>query len=86
MHTLRYGPKMQVNTEQKEVTNHQGLEFYKMPPVILATGNENKTEQFVNAWYEACEKQLKTQSDEGTTEQLAAIPPSPPVILAEKEQ
>ncbi len=88
MHTLRYGPKMKlvINTEQKEVENHQGIELYKMSPVILATENENKTEQFVNNWYEECEKQLKTQADEDTTEQLAAIPPSPPVILAKEEQ
>ncbi len=79
MHTLRYGPTMKVNTEQKEVTNHQGLEFYEMPPVILATENENKTEQFVTNWYEECEKHLKTQAD-------VAIPPSPPCILAEEEQ
>ena len=83
---MHFGPRMKVNTEQKEVENNQGIELYKMPPVILATENENKTEQFVNDWYEECEKQLKTQSDEDTTEQLATIPPSPPCILAEEEQ
>ena len=60
---MHFGPRMKVNTEQKEVENNQGIELYKMPPVILATENENKTEQFVNNWYEECEKQLKTQAD-----------------------
>ena len=82
---MHFGPRMKVNTEQKEVENHQGIELYKMPPVILATENENKTAQLVNNWYEECEKQIKTQADEDTTEQLAAIPPSPTVILATEE-
>ncbi len=82
---LYFGPRMKLllNTEQEEVTNHQGLEYYTMPPVINSFSN--KTEQFVNDWYEKCEKQLKTQAGEDTTEQLAAIPPSPPVILAKEE-
>jgi len=76
---MHFGPTMKVNTEQKEVTNHLGIELYKMPPVILATGNENKTKQFVNNWYEECEKQLNTNAN-------FEMFPAPPCILAEEEQ
>ena len=69
MHTLRYGPKMQVNTEQKEVTNHQGLEFYEMPPVILATGY-------------ATEEQDVVTLELNTNVELEMFP-APPCILAE---
>ncbi len=69
---MHFGPKMKVNTEQKEVTNHQGLEFYEMPPVILATGNETEEQGVIT-------RELNTNVE-------LEMFPAPPCILAEEEQ
>ena len=63
---------MKVNTEQKEVENHQGLEFYEMPPVILATGNETEEQGVITHAL--------------TINAHLEMFPAPPCILAEEEQ
>ena len=74
MHTLRYGPRMKLvlNTEQKEVANYQGIEFYEMPPVILATENETEEQGVIT-------RKLNTNVE-------LEMFPAPPCILAEEKQ
>ena len=69
---MHFGPTMKVNTEQKEVANHQGIELYKMPPVILATGNETEEQDVITL-------ELNTNVE-------LEMFPAPPCILAEEEQ
>ncbi len=69
---MHFGPRMQVNTEQKEVENHQGIELYKMPPVILATGNETEEQGVITR-----ELNINVEPE---------MYPAPPVIFAEEEQ
>ncbi len=106
MYTLRYGQKMKLvlnaqaptSDKRKEVANYQGIEFYEMPPVILATGNE--TEEQVEHWYRNHVParnvilEYARRHPNGTVAKVArelninAYPetfPAPPCILAEEE-